>query len=105
VSVPQPGYDEVPAGEGVTGAGAADGAGRAVSIDGECGREAAHLPHDHAGWVVVWLAPAEQFHAYKRLPGARRDTALAAATASDLAAQIERAEQPARLAAARRGQR
>jgi hypothetical protein len=69
----------------------------AVSIDGERWREAAQLRHDHAGWAVIWLAEAGEFRAYRRLPGARRDTALAAATASGLAAQIGQAEQPAQI--------
>ena len=105
MSVPQPRCEEVPVGEGKAAAATADGAGRAVCIDGERWREAAQLRHDHAGWVVVWLAAAGEFRAYKRLPGARRDTALAAATASGLAAQIERAEQHTRPAATRRSQR
>ena len=95
----------MPAGEGVTAAGTAHGQERAVSIDGERWREAAQLRHDHAGWAVIWLAAAGEFRAYKRLPGARRDTALSAATASGLTVQIERAEQPARPAAARRSSR
>jgi len=103
VSVPQPRYEEVPAGEGKAAAATADGAGRAVCIDGERWREAAQLRHDHAGWVVVWLAAAGEFRAYERLPGARRDTALAAGAASDLAAQIGQAEQTGRPAATRRG--
>jgi hypothetical protein len=85
--------------------GTAHGRERAVSIDGERWREAAQLRHDHAGWAIVWLAQAGEFRAYKRLPGARRDAALAAATASDLAAQIGQAEQPARPPAARRDHR
>jgi hypothetical protein len=103
VRVGQPGYEGVPAGEGLTGAGMAGGTGCAVSIDGERWREAAQLRHDHAGWVVIWLAAAGEFRAYKRLRGARRDTALSAATASGLAAQIERAES-AGSAATRRSQ-
>ena len=105
MSVPQPGHDEMLAGEGVTAAGTALGRERAVSIDGERWREAAQLRHDHAGWAVIWLAPAGEFRAYRRLPGARRDTALAAATATDLAAQIGQAEQSTRPAAARRDRR
>jgi hypothetical protein len=57
--------------------------------------EAARLRRDHPGWIVIWLAPAGEFHAYKRLPGARRDTALAASAAADLAVQIGHAEQNA----------
>jgi len=105
VSVPQPGHDETLAGEGVTTAGTPHGRERAVSIDGERWREAAQLRHDHAGWAVIWLAPAGEFRAYRRLPGTRRDTALAAATATDLAAQIGQAEQSTRPAAARRDRR
>jgi hypothetical protein len=59
-------------------------------------REAAQLRARHRGWVVVWLASMRQFRAYRRLPGARRDTALSAATAGGLAAQITAAEQAAR---------
>jgi hypothetical protein len=70
----------------------------AVAVDGERWREAAQLRHDHVGWAVIWLAEAGEFRAYRRLPGARRDTALSAKTASDLAAQIEQAEQSARAA-------
>jgi hypothetical protein len=89
----------------VTAAGTAGGKERAVSIDAERWREAAQLRHDHAGWAVIWLAAAGEFRAYRRLPGARRDTALAAATASGLAAQIGQAEQSTRAAAARRDRR
>jgi hypothetical protein len=103
VSVPQPGHEGMPAGEGLTAAGTADGTGCAVTIDGDRWREAAQLRHDHAGWVVIWLAAAGEFRAYKRLRGARRDTALSAATVSGLAAQIERAES-AGSAATRRSQ-
>jgi len=58
-------------------------------------REAAQLRREHPGWVVVWLAPAGEFHAYRRLPGARRDTALTAPTSAGLADLIGRAEQAA----------
>jgi len=98
VIVPPPDHDGMLAGEGTTAAGAAHGRERAVSIDGERWREAAQLRHDHAGWAVIWLAPAGEFRAYRRLPGERRDTALAAATAGDLAAQIGQAEQSTRTA-------
>jgi hypothetical protein len=63
--------------------------------DAERWREAARLRREHAGWTIVWLASAAEFHAYRRLPGTRRDTALAAATADDLAAQITRVGQAA----------
>ena len=71
----------------------------AVGVD-DAGRwrEAAQLRRDHPGWVVVWLAPAGEFHAYRRLPGARRDTALIAPSSADLADLIGRAEQTARPA-------
>jgi hypothetical protein len=59
-------------------------------------REAAELRGEHPLWVVIWLAPAGRFRAYRRLPGARRDTALSDPTAAGLATQITRAEQAAR---------
>jgi hypothetical protein len=59
-------------------------------------REAARLRHEHAGWVIIWLAPSAEFRAYRRLPGERRDTALSAPTADALAEKITQAEQPAR---------
>lgn len=55
--------------------------------------EAAQMRRKHRGWVIIWLAPESQFRAYRRLPGAKRDTTLSASRASDLAAQIIRAEQ------------
>jgi hypothetical protein len=63
--------------------------------DTRCWREAARLRREHGAWVIIWLAPAREFRAYGRLPGARRDTALAAATAADLAVLISHAEQNA----------
>ena len=61
-------------------------------------REAAQLRAEHPGWVIVWLASTGQFRAYRRLPGARRDTALTDPAAAGLAAQITRADpdRPAR---------
>jgi hypothetical protein len=67
-----------------------------------CWREAARLRGEHRGWVVIWLAPEGCFKAYRRLPGARRDTALSAATASEMAAQIRQAEQALSRPARRR---
>ena len=64
--------------------------------DAQRWEEAAQLRGEHRGWIVVWLAPDRQFRAYRRLPGSRRDTALSAPTASDLAALIIQAEQAAR---------
>ena len=71
-----------------------------VILTTDAGRwqEAARLRREHPGWTVVWLAPDGEFHAYRRLPGTRRDTALAAATAAGLADQITRAEQAAATA-------
>jgi hypothetical protein len=70
--------------------------GAAPDGDTERWQEVTQLRRDHRGWAIIWLAPAGQFRAYKRLPGARRDTALSAATAGDLGAQITAAEQAAR---------
>jgi hypothetical protein len=58
-------------------------------------QDAARLRAEHSGWVIVWLARTGQFRAYKRLPGARRDTSLTAATADALATRITAAEQAA----------
>jgi hypothetical protein len=58
-------------------------------------RDAARLRAEHPGWVIVWLARTGQFRAYKRLPGARRDTSLTGATADALATRITAAEQAA----------
>jgi hypothetical protein len=58
-------------------------------------REAAELRGQHSKWVIVWLASIGRFRAYRRLPGARRDTALTDPTATGLADQITRAEQAA----------
>jgi hypothetical protein len=60
-----------------------------------CWREAARLRRGHRGWVIIWLAAEQRFRACRRLPGARRDTALSAATASEMAGLITQAEQPA----------
>ena len=59
-------------------------------------REAAQLRAAHGGWVVIWLARENCFHAYKRMPGARRDTALAAPTAQDMSGKIRKAERARR---------
>ncbi|HEY7143951.1 MAG TPA: hypothetical protein VH637_06860 [Streptosporangiaceae bacterium] len=63
-------------------------------------REATALRGEHPQWVVIWLATVSRFRAYRRLPGARRDTALTDPTAAGLASQITRAEQAARSPAA-----
>jgi hypothetical protein len=113
VSAPQPGNNEItvttPTPVPLAAKGAAiqgqpvDQQG-AVAMDGERWREAAQLRHDHIGWAVIWLAEPGEFRAYRRLPGARRDTALSAPTADDLAAQIDQAEQSARPTATNRGE-
>lgn len=70
--------------------------------DADRWREAARLRREHRGWIVIWLAPAGQYRAYRRLPGTRRDTALTASTPDELAAQISQAEQAPRTPPARR---
>ena len=54
--------------------------------------QAARLRREFRGWIVIWLARDRQYQAYRRMPGARRDTALAAAMPEALAAQITQAE-------------
>jgi hypothetical protein len=68
------------------------GEGGPPADDDACWREAARLRGEHVRWVVIWLSSAREFRAYRRMPGARRDTILAAPTAGELAAQIVRAE-------------
>ena len=63
--------------------------------DAACWREAARLRREHRAWVIIWLARDRCYKAYKRMPGARRDTALSAVTAGQMAEQIRRAEQAA----------
>jgi hypothetical protein len=70
--------------------------------DADRWREAARLRSEFRGWIVIWLAPESQFRAYRRLPGARRDTALSAATPAGLAVQISQAGQATGTPAGRR---
>jgi hypothetical protein len=79
----------------------ADSGGR--DKDDGCWREAARLRKQHRGWIVVWLAPEGCYRAYRRLPGARRDTALSAATPAEMATLISQAEQAATTCRARSG--
>ena len=65
-------------------------------------REAAQLRAEHRAWIVIWLVPDRCFRAYRRLPGARRDTALSAATSAEMATLIDQAEQSAHTSTARR---
>jgi hypothetical protein len=64
-----------------------------------CWREAARLRSQFRRWIVIWLATENCFRAYTRLPGARRDTALSAATSGQMADLIGQAEQAARAPA------
>jgi hypothetical protein len=72
--------------------------------DDTCWREAARLRREFRGWIVIWLAPENCYRAYRRLPGARRDTALSAATPAELAAQIGDAERAGTARPAQHGQ-
>ena len=67
--------------------------GQEQQDDDACWREAARLRAEHRGWVVIWLASERCYKAYRRMRGARRDTALSAATADEMAALIIQAEQ------------
>ena len=59
-------------------------------------REAARLRREHRGWIVIWLAPENCYRAYRRLPGARRDTALSAAAPAEMVTLIGQAEKAPR---------
>lgn len=67
------------------------GGGRLVNPDDE----AASVRREFPRWVVMWLARAGEFRAYRALPGAHEVTTLSAPTASELAARITEAEQHA----------
>ena len=60
-----------------------------------CWREAWRLRREHPRWVVIWVAQAGKYRAY-RLSRARREAVLTADTPTGLAAQIEHAEQAER---------
>jgi hypothetical protein len=68
--------------------------GRRAVGDADRWHEGARLRRRHPGWVIAWAAEVAEFRAYRRLPGARRDTAVSAATADGLSAQISQAERP-----------
>ncbi len=68
-------------------------AGESGGTDAARWREAARLRREFRGWVVVWLAREGCFRAYRRMPGARRDTALSAASTDEMSVQIRQAEQ------------
>jgi hypothetical protein len=70
------------------------GPGPSPADDAACWGQAARLRQQFRGWIVIWLTRDRQFHAYRRMRGARRDTALTARTADELAAKITQAEQP-----------
>jgi hypothetical protein len=62
--------------------------------DAACWQQAARLRQQFPRWIVIWLTHDRQFHSYRRMPGARRDTTLTAPTADEMAAKITQAEQP-----------
>ena len=62
--------------------------------DAACWGQAAGLRQQFPGWIVIWLTRDRQFHAYRRMPGARRDTAVTSRSADEMAAKIMQAEHP-----------
>jgi hypothetical protein len=66
-------------------------------VDERHWEEAAKLRGEHRGWIIIWLSADQEFRAYRRLPGTRRDTTLSAPTGSDLSAMISQAEQAVRM--------
>jgi hypothetical protein len=74
---------------------------RADADDAGRWREAARRRRGNPKWVVVWLARIDCYRAYRRLPGARRDTVLTARTPGELATQISQAEHAAAPASTR----
>jgi hypothetical protein len=75
--------------------------GSTAQQEDACWREAARLRREHRGWIVVWLVQENCYRAYRRLPGARRDTAISAATSGEMASLIGQAEQATRPPAVR----
>lgn len=67
-----------------------------MSTDDERWQEAAGLRGRYRGWIVIWLATEQEFRAYRRMPGSRRDTALRATSFEQMATRIEEAENTAR---------
>jgi hypothetical protein len=65
-------------------------------------QEATRLRAEHRSWIIIWLAAEHCFRAYRRLPGARRDTALSAATSGQMADLIGQAEQAAHTSTPRK---
>ena len=63
-----------------------------LSNDEACWEAAKRIREERPGWVVIWLARANQFKAYPKFR-APRGTAPAARTPEDLAAQMEEIEQ------------
>jgi hypothetical protein len=68
------------------------GARVAPATNDQAWQEAAQLRAEHRRWIVIWLAPQSCFRAYARMPGAKRDTALSAATSAEMASLITQAE-------------
>ena len=68
----------------------------AVTDDERCWQEAARLRREHPAWLVIWLASARQYRAYRRASQARHERALCADTPDELAAQMAQAEQAKR---------
>jgi hypothetical protein len=65
-----------------------------VSSEDECRwQEAARLRREHPAWLVIWLASARQYRAYRRASQARHETTLCAGTPDELVAVILQAEQ------------
>jgi hypothetical protein len=89
--------------DAMTAPDAADRSQPETGDDAACWRHAERLRDDHPGWVIIWLAPASEYRAYK-LPGPRRDTTLAAPTPDGLAAAITTAEQALPKIPSQRGQ-
>jgi hypothetical protein len=89
--------------DAVTAPDAADQSDPQTDDDAACWRHAERLRSDHPGWVILWVAPAREYRAY-RLPDPRRDTTLAAPTPDGLAATITETEQAFPRIPSQRGQ-
>jgi len=84
----------------LTGGSPGNGGADLADDEAACWRHAKRLRREFPNWVVIWMASARQYRAY-RISRSRRDSALTADTPEGLAARIRRAERSRAAATAR----
>jgi hypothetical protein len=63
--------------DAMTGPDAAAGPYLETHDDAACSRHAERLASDNPGWLIIWVVPAREYRAYRRVPGGRLDITLA----------------------------